>query len=126
MAGELEAAVRDIFDGLERKDLEAVMRITDDEVQGVDENSRRWLRGRDELAEYLRGLLPMVENTQTELQDVRETIFGDAGVLTCWIEQSYILEGKPEHVSAPTTVIFRRRDGGWKMVLFHSIPLAEG
>ena len=125
MAGELETAVREIFDGLKRKDLEAAMRITDDEVQGVDEISRKWLRGRDELAEYLRGLMPMVEDVDTELHDVRETVFGDAGVFTCWLEQDYKLEGNNQHVSAPTTVLFRRREDGWKMVLFHSIPLSE-
>lgn len=32
----------------------------------------------------------------------------------------------PRHVSGPATILFRRRDDGWKMILFHSIPLPEG
>ena len=33
------------------------------------------------------------------------------------------LEGKQQHVSAPTTLVFRREDGEWKYLLFHLIPL---
>lgn len=66
-----------------------------------------------------------VDDVNSELRDVRETVFGDAGVVTCWLEQDYTLEGKRQHISALTTVVLRRADDGWKMVLFHSIPLPE-
>jgi ketosteroid isomerase-like protein len=122
---ELEPLVRSIFEDLRRKDVDAVMRLMDDGVQGVDEISRRWLRGRDELADYLGGLMTKVEEVDTDLRDVRESVFGDYGVLTCWLEQDYTLEGQRQHVSAPTTVLFRHRADGWKMSLFHSIPLPE-
>jgi ketosteroid isomerase-like protein len=45
--------------------------------------------------------------------------------LTCWLNQDYTLEGSAQHVSAPTTIVFRRVDGEWKLALFHSIPLPE-
>jgi hypothetical protein len=45
--------------------------------------------------------------------------------VTCWLEQDYTLDGDAQHVSAPTTIGFVRIDGGWKVSLFHSIPLAE-
>jgi ketosteroid isomerase-like protein len=35
------------------------------------------------------------------------------------------MHGTPQHISAPTTMILRRDDGAWKLVLFHSIPLPE-
>ena len=40
-------------------------------------------------------------------------------------EQDYTLEGNAQHVSAPMTTVLHRRGDGWKMVLFHSIPLPE-
>ena len=52
-----------------------------------------------------------------------EVIWGDAGVLTCWLEQDYTFKGTKQHISAPTTVVFRRDNGAWKMVVFESIPL---
>jgi ketosteroid isomerase-like protein len=125
VSAELEPLVRNIFQSLKRKDVDAVMRVMDDGVQGVDEISQRWLRGRDELADYLGALMTRVENVETELLDVQESVSGDMGVLTCWLEQDYTLEGNRQHVSAPTTVVFRRRQDGWRMALFHSIPLPE-
>ena len=41
------------------------------------------------------------------------------------MEQDYQMDGAAQHVSAPTTVMFKRESGVWKMDLFHSIPLAE-
>ena len=125
MAGELETVVRKIFDGVDRKDFDAVLSVTDEDVQGVDEISRRWVHGRDGVDKHWRRGLTLVEDIRTELRDVSEATFGDAGVVTCWLEQDYTHDGQPQHVSGPTTILFRRRDEGWKMVLFHSIPLPE-
>ena len=117
--------MRDVFDSVDRKDFDAVLRVTDEDAQGVDEISRRWLRGLDEVTEHWhQGLMP-VEDIRTELRDVQETIFGEAGIFTCWGEQDYTLDGTAQHVSGPMTVVFRRRGGSWKMVLFHSVPLPE-
>ena len=66
-----------------------------------------------------------VSDLRTELRDAEEHIWGDVGVLTCWLNQDYTLEGSAQHVSAPTTIVFRRVDGEWKLALFHSIPLPE-
>jgi ketosteroid isomerase-like protein len=125
MAGELEAVVRQLFDSLDRKDLATMMSAVADEAQGVDEVSREWLRGREAFNEYLGGLLPMVEDVASELRDVRETVLGDTGIVTCWLEQDYTVEGTRHHVSAPTSVVLRNGEDGWKVVLFHSIPLPE-
>jgi len=95
VAGELEPLRRSIFERLRRKDVDAV------------------------------GLMTSVGDVHTELRDVRESVSGDSGVLTCRLEQDYTLEGKSQHVSAPTTVLFRRREERWKMALFHSIPLPD-
>jgi uncharacterized protein (TIGR02246 family) len=125
MAGELEAVVLEMFDALLKKDADALARFTADDSQGVDEISRRWLRGRDEMTRYIVGLLEMVDDVESELRDVHEKVYGDVGLVTFWLEQDYTLEGERQHVSAPTTVVLRREGEAWKLALFHSIPVPE-
>jgi SnoaL-like domain len=125
MAGELEGVANELFQALDARDSEKLISNTDADAQSVDENSRRWLRGRDELESYLGQMFEMVADVHTTLRDVTEHIWGDTGVLTCWLEQRYTLEGNEQQISAPTTIIFRRSTGEWRLALFHSIPLSE-
>ncbi len=126
MAGELEDVVRELFTAFDRKDFAASLRAVAEDAQGVDELSRCWMRGRAEVEAYLRQLEGAVQDIHSELRDVRETSWGAAGIVTCWVEQDYTLEGQRQHVSAPTSIVFRREGGAWRIVLFHSIPLPEG
>jgi ketosteroid isomerase-like protein len=119
----LEAAARQYFDFVDRKDAEAMIEGGTEDIQAVDEISRRWMRGIDEVGLYIRETVKMVEDVHTSISNVHETVLGDIGILTCWIDQDYTLEGKGQHVSAPTTLAFRRESGAWKVALFHSIPL---
>ena len=121
--GELQAALESMFDAFERGDTEALVASVASEAQGVDEISRKWMRGGEEVQNYLRGLVSMVSGMKTVVTDGNETIDGDTGLLTCWIDQDYTIEGMAQHVSAPTTVIFKREAGAWRFSLFHSIPL---
>ena len=123
MGGALETATRQYFDFVDRKDAEAIIQAGTEDIQAVDEISRRWMRGINELGAYIRQVVKMVEDVHTSISNIHETLLGDIGILTCWIEQDYTLEGKAQHVSAPTTVAFRRESGAWKVVLFHSLPL---
>ena len=136
MPGELEAVVREMYALFDRMDVAGAMRTVAEDAQGVDEISRRWLRGRAEVDGYMRQLAGAVTGVRSELRDVRETVWGDMGAVTCWLEQDYTMEGPPQHVSAPTSVVLRRLggsgeagsglgQGGWRIVLFHSIPLPE-
>ena len=83
------------------------------------------MRGRNELEGYLRQLTSAVADVRTEIRDPEERVWGDVGVLTCWLEQSYTMDGSAQQVSAPTTLVFRQEGGAWKIALFHSIPLPE-
>ena len=125
MAGELERPVRDLFEALDRMDVESMEKTIAEDAQSVDEISRRWLRSKDEIAGYLRQLAGAVSDVHSELRDVHEQAWGDAGVVTCWLEQDYTMEGTGQHVSAPTTLVLRREDGDWRIALFHSVPLSE-
>jgi ketosteroid isomerase-like protein len=123
MPGELEAITRQMFNALDRNDAEGFIRNSADDVQAVDEISRRWLRGVGDLGDYLRSALKQIEAVRSTISNVREGIWGEVGVITCWLEQDYTFQGTKQHVSAPTTVVFRRDNGAWKMVVFESIPL---
>ena len=123
MPGELEAITRKMLDSLDRNDAEGFVRNSADDVQGVDEISRRWLRGVGALGDYLREVVKQIKGVRSTINNAHEVTWGDAGVLTCWLEQDYTLEGKKQHISAPTTIVFRRDNGAWKMVVFESIPL---
>jgi ketosteroid isomerase-like protein len=123
MAGELETVVREMFAALDRGDADGVIHMGATDMQGIDEISRRWMRGLDEVGDFIRQLLTMVSGVRSSVNDVHETVIGDVGFITCWLEQDYVMEGTPQHISAPTTMLFRREDGTWKVLLFHSLPL---
>jgi ketosteroid isomerase-like protein len=123
VAGELEQAVRQIFTRFDQLDLDAINEMTATDAQGIDEISRQWMRTADEITAYISKLRPMLSDVHSELSDVREVVWGDAGIVTCWLDQSYTVDGKRAHVTAPTTFVFRREDGEWRIALLHSIPL---
>ena len=121
MTGELEAIVRSVFDAVDRKDIDALHQMSDDDIQGVDEVSRTWLRGRDAVDEHWRRGLRAVDDIRTELRAFSETTFGEAGLVTFWMEQDYTLDGTARHVTGPAMAVLRRRGDEWKAVLlFHS------
>jgi ketosteroid isomerase-like protein len=123
MGGALESLTRRLFEALDRKDIETLAQSLAVDAQGVDEISRRWMRGKDALGKYFRETIAMVEDVHSTINDVHETVNGDIGLSTCWLEQDYTLEGKRTHVSAPTTLAFRRDRDGWKILLIHTVPL---
>jgi len=126
VAGELETTVNGFFASLDAMDAETLVAALDEDVESVDEITRRWLHGRAEVEAYLRQLIAgSVSDVSSRLIDAHERSFGDLGVVTGWLEQDYLLDGAPQHVSAPTTILLRRRGGEWKLTLFHSIPVAE-
>jgi ketosteroid isomerase-like protein len=125
MSGELETAAKTFIAAIDSLDLERILRSLGQDVQSVDEVSRQWLRGNDEVRSYLAGLVAAVSVVHTELQGAEERVWEDTGLLTCWLEQTYTIDGNPQQISAPTTLVFRREGGEWKLVLFHSIPLPE-
>jgi ketosteroid isomerase-like protein len=125
MPDELRNVATDFFAALDALDADRMMEMLTGDVQSVDEISRLWLRGRGDVGNYLREVITAVSGVGTQLRDAEERIWGETGVLTCWIDQDYTMNGTPQHISAPTTIIFRRDGGAWKLVLWHSIPLPE-
>ena len=119
------AVVTDFVAALDSLDVDAMLQWLADDAQGVDEISRRWIRGNADLSAYIRQLVSSVSSVRTEATDVSERLFGDVGVVTCWLDQTYTLDGREQSVSAPTTMVFRNEGGDWKLSLFHSVPLPQ-
>jgi len=124
-ADKLEPVVRRLFAAFDALDSDELNALTTDDAQGVDEIARRWLRGRGSMNDYLDTLKGAVSGISSTLTDLNETINGDSGIATCWLEQDYTLEGRRVHVSAPTTMVFRRVGPEWRVCLIHSVPLPE-
>jgi SnoaL-like protein len=125
MAGELEGVANEVIEALDARDRDRLFAIIDADVQGVDEITRRWLRGRDEFEAHVGQMFERVTDVRTTLRDVTEYVWEDTGLVTCWFEQSYAFDGAQQQISAPTTIIFRRMNGDWKLALFHSVPLSD-
>ena len=123
MATELALVVRRLFDDLDSLDFEAVRGYLTTDAQAVEEISRRWMRDSGEIADYFAHLKPILSDVKSQLNDVHEVTWGDTGLVTLWLEQSYVLEGQAQQVSAPTTMVLRREHGNWKIALIHSVPL---
>src|SRR2546428_5781610 len=123
MAGELEKRVREMMRKMDAKDWDALTQMATDDLRGVDEITRKWTHGRKAIIDGLRQ--SPIDGLRTEVRDIKETTWGDVGLVACWIEQDYTCQGKPQHVSAPTTLLFRRTGSDWRMALFHSVPLPE-
>jgi len=121
----IEAAVTGIYDAFDKLDVEAAKERMSSDPQGIDEISRRWLRSRNEISDYMFQLVTQLKDVHTELRDITVKEWGDTGLVTCWVEQDYTLGDTRTHVSAPTTVVVRREDGDWKVALIHTVPLPD-
>ena len=125
MAEGPEGAVRAMYRALDDSDHDAVLASFDADVQGVDELSRAWLRGSDQIRSYIDGILEATSNVDSRLIDIHVTQIGDAAFVTGVLEQDYDLEGERQSVVAPTTFGLRRTDGLWRICLFHSVPIPD-
>jgi ketosteroid isomerase-like protein len=125
MPDELTNVATDFFAALDALDADRMTEMLTGDVQTVDEISRRWLRSRGDVDNQLREVVTTVTDVRTQLRDAEERIWGETGLVTCWIDQDYTMNGTRQHISAPTTLILRRDGGAWKLVLWHSIPLPE-
>jgi ketosteroid isomerase-like protein len=121
----LEGQVRRIYEFVDAMDMRAMAEMLTDDAQGVDEISRAWMRGRDALESYFAQLDQMVDEVHSKVSDVHSTEWGDVGVVTCVVDQTYLMDGVEQNVTAPTSITFRREGGDWKVALFHAVPLAD-
>jgi ketosteroid isomerase-like protein len=124
-ATSLEQQVHRVYALVDSMDMHAMAEMIADDGQGVDEISRG-MRGRDALEQYFGQLENMVESVRSRVSDVHTTEWGDTGVVTCVVHQTYTMGGQEQDITAPTSITFRRQNGDeWKIVVFHSVPLED-
>jgi ketosteroid isomerase-like protein len=121
----LDQQVHRIFELVDAMDTRAMAGMLADDAQGIDEISRGWMRGKEALEQYFGQLENMIDGVSSTVRDVRTTEWGDAGVITCVVDQTYTMGGQEQQVTAPTSIACRREDGDWKIVVFHSAPLPD-
>lgn len=119
------SVVEELLAALAVGDEEGILSRFSEDVQGIDEISRGWLRGKPAMAEYVRGLLASTAKIASRLDDVHEVVVGDAAFITCRLSQWYELDGEPQAIEVPSTFGLLRSDGRWLICLFHSVPMAE-
>jgi hypothetical protein len=121
----LQQTVSQLLECLDAMDLDALGTMVDDDVQSIDEITRRWLRGRPAVDGYLSQLKDAVSDLHSEMHDVHENTWDDTALVTSVLGQTYTLDGRQQTISAPTSIVFRRRGNKWKIVLIHTVPLPE-
>jgi ketosteroid isomerase-like protein len=121
----LEQETRRVFELLDALDLKGLGATLTDDVQGVDEITRGWTRGRAALESYFAQLEGTVSDPRSQLSDLHATVWGDVGLVTFVLDQTYTMNGQEETVSAPTSMLFRHQDDGWKVALIHTVPIPD-
>jgi ketosteroid isomerase-like protein len=124
-ASSLEAKVGRLLELLDALDVNALSAMVTDDAQSVDEITRGWTRGRAALEAYLSQLKETVSDVHSRMSDAQESVWGEVGLVTFVLHQTYTMDGKEQNISAPTTIVFRRQDGDWKIALIHTVPIPE-
>jgi hypothetical protein len=121
----LEQKVRRLLELLDAMDLDDIGAMLSDDAQSVDEITRGWTRGRAAIEVYLSQLKDTVSNVNSQISDAHETVWGDVGLVTFVLDQTYTMDGQQHTISAPTSVVFVHQDSDWKIALIHTVPIAE-
>jgi len=124
MTHELEQQVIDIFKAFDILDYPTIFSHLSDDIEGVDEISQKWHRGRAAVEASFRAFEGVVTEIHSELSEFNVMVTGDMAIVTCLLKQSYMYDGNLVEIVAPTTCALRLEDGQWKFVLLHSIPFA--
>jgi ketosteroid isomerase-like protein len=124
-ATSLEQQAQRIFEMVDAMDTRGMAAMIADDGQGVDEISRGWMRGRSAIEEYFGQLPNMIDGVSSRVRDVHTSEWGDTGVITCVVDQTYTMGGEQQQITAPTSITCRRDGGDWKIAVFHSVPLPD-
>ena len=121
----LEERVARLLELLDAMDVDSLARMVTDDVQSVDEITRGWTRGRAAVESYLSQLKGSVSNVHSRMSEAQEAVWGDVGLVTFVLDQTYTMDGQQQSISAPTSMLFRREPDDWKIALIHTVPIPE-
>lgn len=118
--------LEDLFSALDRKDVSGILSRMGTDVVMVDEISRRWLRGKEVVSAQITSVLAATGSVQSRLSDLEIHPLGaDALLLTGWLDQTYILNGEQQIITAPLSACLQACDESWVVASLHAIPLPE-
>jgi ketosteroid isomerase-like protein len=121
----LEQEARRLLERLDAMDFDGLKAMLTDDAQGVDEISRGWKRGRNALEAYFSQLENAVADVHSRVSDANASVWGDVGLVTFVLDQTYKMNGEEQTLTAPTSLVFRRQGEDWKVALIHSVPLPD-
>jgi ketosteroid isomerase-like protein len=121
---ELENIVTQLFKSVDDLDVPNVVKWFADDIQMVEEISGKWTRGKNHAEKAFTDSLQVVSDIHSKGSEFHTLMTGESALLTCLLTQTYIYQGNPVSLVAPTTVAFRRENGEWKIILLHSLPVS--
>ena len=114
-----------MFELLDALDIKGLGAMLTEDAQEVDENTRAWTRGRGAIESYLSQVEESASDVHSHVSDFNETIWGDVGLVTLVLDQTYKMGDEERSITAPTSFVFRREDDDWKIALIHTVPIPE-
>jgi len=126
MSGTAAQILDDLFFALDRRDADAILALMSPHIVMVDEISRRWLRGKDAVAGQIKAVLSAADSVQSRLSDLQiQPLEPQAVLVTAWLDQTYILNGDEQTITAPLSACLQADGDTWLVSSLHAIPLME-
>lgn len=120
-----KSLIFEAFKAVDTADADALLAMMADDITQVDEISKKWSRGKAEVAAVIRPMFDLVKSIKSSISDVHVQTSNDMAIVTFMLDQSYVYEGQQVVIVAPTSCVLRQEKDVWKFVLIHSMPFAE-
>ena len=117
--------VIDMFAQFDLLQQEPFFEYFSDDVTIVDEIGKKWLRGKDAAIATWTPLIGLFQSSKSVVSDIHVDNAGDVSIVTCMLDQTYVLDGQTATITAPTTCLVRKDNGVLKIILVHTIPFPE-
>ena len=120
----LEGMVREVMRLMDEGDADGMLACCALDVEIIDDISRTWLRGLDEVASYLRPLLADTQAIYTGLSDFSERTQSGFGVVTFWTVQTFMVDGRAHSVEGAGSASGRFLSGHWNLTHLQLSPIS--
>ncbi len=120
-----KSVILEAFKAVDNADAEALLDMMADDITQIDEISKKWSRGKAEVAAVVRPMFDLVKSIKSSISDVHVQTSNDIAIVTFMLDQSYVFEGQQVAIVAPTSCVLRQEKGVWKFVLIHTMPFAD-
>ena len=125
MSVDPKSVILSAFKAVDNANAEALLDMMADDITQIDEISKKWSRGKAEVAAVVRPMFDLVKSIKSSISDVHVQTSNDIAIVTFMLDQSYVFEGQHVAIVAPTSCVLRQEKGVWKFVLIHTMPFAD-